>query len=106
MFANPENIKFADMGAIVADVQSQLNGMIGTANLTSAAMAEVWKNLNPQQKAQLRTWLVDENKSYEDVSKLLHEDFNVRAGVTAVRIVSELKTVKMSRRKGEPPAAN
>ena len=42
-------------------------------------------SLNPQQKAQLRTWLVDENKSYEQVSALLHEDFNVRAGVTAVR---------------------
>jgi cysteinyl-tRNA synthetase len=41
--------------------------------------------LNPQQKAQLRTWLVDENKSYEEVSALLHEDFNVQAGVTAVR---------------------
>lgn len=42
-------------------------------------------SLNPQQKAQLRTWLVDENKSYEEVSALLHADFNVRAGVTAVR---------------------
>jgi hypothetical protein len=41
-------------------------------------------SLNPQQKAQLRTWLVDENKSYDDVRKLLHDDFNVRVGVSAI----------------------
>src|SRR5690348_9537748 len=41
--------------------------------------------LNPQQKAQLRTWLVDENKSYEEVRTLLHDDFNVRVGVTAIQ---------------------
>lgn len=41
--------------------------------------------LNPQQKAQLRTWLVDENKSYEEVRSLLHEDFNVQVGITAIQ---------------------
>ncbi len=41
--------------------------------------------LNPQQKAQLRTWLVDENKSYTDVQALLRDDFNVRVGITAIQ---------------------
>lgn len=45
----------------------------------------VLASLNPQQKAQLRTWLVDENKGYEDVRALLRDDFNVRVGVTAIR---------------------
>jgi hypothetical protein len=40
--------------------------------------------LNPQQRAQLRTWLVEENKSYEDVQKLLRDDFNVRVGLSAI----------------------
>lgn len=41
--------------------------------------------LTPQQKAQLRTWLVDENKGYAEVQKLLHDDFNVRVGITAIQ---------------------
>lgn len=41
--------------------------------------------LNSEQKAQLRTWLVDENKSYEEVRTLLHDDFNVRVGITAIQ---------------------
>jgi hypothetical protein len=41
--------------------------------------------LNPQQKAQLRAWLVDENKGYEEVRELLLQDFNLRVGVTAIR---------------------
>ncbi len=42
-------------------------------------------SLNPQQKTQLRTWLIEENKSYEEVRELLRQDFNVRVGVTAVQ---------------------
>lgn len=41
--------------------------------------------LTPQQKAQLRTWLVDENKGYAEVQALLRDDFNVRVGITAIR---------------------
>jgi len=41
-------------------------------------------SLNPEQKAQLRTWLVDENKSYEDVQQLLKDDFNVRVSTGAL----------------------
>jgi len=40
--------------------------------------------LNPEQKAQLRTWLVDENKSYDEVRQLLHDDFNLEIGITAI----------------------
>jgi hypothetical protein len=41
-------------------------------------------SLSPEIKAQLRTWLVDENKSYEDVRDLLYQDFNAKVGVGAV----------------------
>lgn len=53
LFANPDNIKLVNMGPLVDTVKQQLDSMIGKANLTSAAMAEVWKNLSPQQKAVL-----------------------------------------------------
>jgi hypothetical protein len=59
LFANPENIKLADMGAIVADVEHQLQSMAGKANLTKAAMDEVWKNLSPQSKAALAEQGID-----------------------------------------------
>lgn len=42
-------------------------------------------SLSPEIKAQLRTWLVDENKSYTDVQALLRDDFNVRIGITAIQ---------------------
>lgn len=41
--------------------------------------------LPPAQKAQLRTWLVDENRGYDEVRQLLQEKFSVRAGITAIR---------------------
>ena len=41
-------------------------------------------SLNPQQKAQLRTWLVDENLPYDKVQELLREDFNVRVSIGAL----------------------
>lgn len=37
--------------------------------------------LNPTQKAQLRTWLVDENKSYAEVRDLLKDDFNLSVSI-------------------------
>jgi hypothetical protein len=33
--------------------------------------------LNPEQKALLRTWLIDENLSYRDAKARLHDDFNI-----------------------------
>lgn len=59
LFADPKNLKFADFGPIVEDVKHQLDEMIGKANLTSAAMKEVWKNLSPQQKAALAEQGID-----------------------------------------------
>jgi hypothetical protein len=41
-------------------------------------------SLNPQQKAQLRTWLVDENLAYEKVVELLRDDFNIRTSTGAL----------------------
>ena len=53
LFADPKNLKLVDFGPIIADVKTQLDGMIGKANLTAEAMKQVWANLSPQQKAAL-----------------------------------------------------
>lgn len=53
LFVNPENIKFADLSAVTADVKHQLDELAGKANLTDAAMKAVWASLAPQQKATL-----------------------------------------------------
>jgi hypothetical protein len=53
LFADPVNIKFADLGAIVANVKDQLKGMLGQSNLMEAAMKEVWASLTPEDKAAL-----------------------------------------------------
>lgn len=53
LFADPKNIKLADMGPIVAQVEEQLLGMAGKANLVKEAMAQVWANLSPTAKAAL-----------------------------------------------------
>lgn len=42
-------------------------------------------SLPPAQKAQLRAWLGEENKSYAEVRDLLRERFGVAAGITAIR---------------------
>lgn len=59
LFSDPANLKLVNFAPIVADVQHQLDAMIGKANLTSAAMKEVWKNLSPQQKAALGAQGID-----------------------------------------------
>lgn len=59
LFADPKNINLVNWAPLVADVQHQLDMMIGKANLTSAAMKEVWKNLSPQQKAVLAEQGID-----------------------------------------------
>lgn len=41
-------------------------------------------SLNPEQKALLRTWLIDENLSYEAAKDRLHQDFNVETSVGAL----------------------
>jgi len=60
LFSDPANIKLVNMGPIVDSVKSQLDSMIGKANLTAAAMKEVWKNLSPQQKAALGAQGIDD----------------------------------------------
>lgn len=40
--------------------------------------------LNPEQKALLRTWLVEENLSYEKARERLWDDFNIRVSVGAL----------------------
>lgn len=45
----------------------------------------VLSGLPSVQKAQLRTWLIDENKGYDEVRKLLARRYRVRVGITAIR---------------------
>ena len=52
-YADPANIKFADFGPLTAQIEQQLLGLAGKANLTAAAMKDVWKNLSPTAKAAL-----------------------------------------------------
>lgn len=59
LFADPSNIKLVNMQPILDSVKQSLDSMIGKANLTSAAMKEVWKNLSPQQKAALAEQGID-----------------------------------------------
>ena len=53
LFADPANLKFADMGPIVANVKQQIQSLVGQANLASAAFQEVWKSLTPTEKVDL-----------------------------------------------------
>jgi len=41
-------------------------------------------NLTPEQKAMLRSWLVDENLSYDQAKQRLHDDFNVETSKGAL----------------------
>lgn len=41
-------------------------------------------SLPPAQKAQLRTWLIDENRAYEEVVPLVREHFGVRTSTGAL----------------------
>ena len=52
-YADPANVKFADFGPLTAQIEQQLLGLAGKANLTAAAMKDVWKNLSPTAKAAL-----------------------------------------------------
>jgi len=42
------------------------------------------KLLNPEQRALLRTWLIDENLSYEDARQRLIDDFNVKLSTGSI----------------------
>ncbi len=52
-YADPANIKFADFGPLTAQIEQQLLGLAGKANLTAAAMEDVWEHLSPQAQAAL-----------------------------------------------------
>ena len=44
----------------------------------------VLDSLSPEVKAQLRTWLVEENQAYDAVVTRLHDDFNVKTSTGAL----------------------
>ena len=94
LFADPKNLKLVDFGPIAESVKTQLDGMIGKANLTSAAMEEVWKNLSPQQKAALGTQGID--NVTDAVTALINPaglaEQNVQGIGTAVKAIPEKRT--------------
>lgn len=53
LFADPKNLKLIDMGAVIADVKEQIQGMIGKANVMKEAMGKVWDSLSPQERGAL-----------------------------------------------------
>lgn len=59
LFADPKNLNLVDFAPIIEQVKTQLDGMIGKANVTAEAMRQVWANLSPQQKAALAEQGID-----------------------------------------------
>ncbi len=84
LFANPEMLKkgLIDFAPIVADVEQQLLSMAGKANVTAAAMKEVWKNLSPEAKAALAAQGID--SSTEAIQAMLDPAGKAQKEVSAL----------------------
>lgn len=103
LFSDPANIKLVNFGPIVAEVQHQLDMMIGKANLTSAAMSEVWKNLSPQQKSALGAQGIDNvtDAVIALINPAQHAEQNVSELGAAVKAVPTAVTTTFAVKKEE-----
>jgi hypothetical protein len=68
LFADPKNLKLVDWSAMTADVEGQLDAMVGKLNATEVAVQEVWDRLTPEKKEALKKLGIS---SLDDATKTL-----------------------------------
>ncbi len=97
LFADPKNLKLVDWGPVVADVQHQIDMLIGKANLAKAAFDQVWASLSPTKKASLADALgldASQAGNAEKVFKAMSGDTSEKSAKLTGEIAANIQKIE------------